>query len=290
MRVKDLQSPTLERILETNKVEEVVCRICFDIESEKNLLINPCKCRGSMRWVHEECLKIWVLASARDIKEAVCDVCKEPLKMEVTLERACSCKNLKEECFKLMMLPLVICLIGTIFAVIILYLIKGIQSGSLKAEEKTYFSLVIFACILIMFSLIVVCIKTARTAFTELRMKEWHIKCVPAALHLDETFDITHQTEISHRDNHEKMTETLIINNMIVIPDTARYRGNNIVTPMISQTILSRLNRNEESLNYFSRSNTSRSYANTARVMENYHEEISESLPGMVGSMSISRK
>ena len=289
-RAQGERSPIIERVIKLNKVEEMLCRICFDIESEKNLLINPCKCSGSMKWVHEECLKIWILASASDIKGAACDICKEPLKMEVTLERECSCKNMKEECLKLMLLPLIICLICTIFAVIILFLVKGLKSGDINTEELVYYSLVIFACSLILCSLIVICVKTTKAAFTELKMKEWHIKSIPAALHLDETFEASHQTEVSHLETNEKSGETLRITNTIVIPETARYRGNNIVTPIINHLVLSRLNRNEESLNYFSRSNTSRSYANTTRVLDNHHDEGNEDMPGMVASASISRK
>jgi len=36
--------------------EEEMCRYCFDTEGE---LIAPCKCTGSQRWVHEECLRKW---------------------------------------------------------------------------------------------------------------------------------------------------------------------------------------------------------------------------------------
>ena len=40
------------------KTDEFICRICFETETDNNLLIKPCKCTGSMQHVHENCLKI----------------------------------------------------------------------------------------------------------------------------------------------------------------------------------------------------------------------------------------
>lgn len=34
-----------------------ICRICMDIETKTNILLHPCKCKGTMKHIHEECLK-----------------------------------------------------------------------------------------------------------------------------------------------------------------------------------------------------------------------------------------
>ena len=57
-RVKDLEDASLDNVLKLNRVEDIMCRICFEDENDNNPLINPCKCNGSIRFVHEECLKI----------------------------------------------------------------------------------------------------------------------------------------------------------------------------------------------------------------------------------------
>lgn len=51
--------------------ESKLCRICYDdtVDSE---LISPCKCSGSIKWVHQSCLKKWVNTSKKDI----CPQCK----------------------------------------------------------------------------------------------------------------------------------------------------------------------------------------------------------------------
>ena len=62
------------------------CRICFaretrasdtdpeNLKSEglQRLLVNPCKCKGSMSYIHELCLVKWLLA--KNIRH--CELCK----------------------------------------------------------------------------------------------------------------------------------------------------------------------------------------------------------------------
>lgn len=40
--------------------EPNLCRICADEGTEDEPLISPCKCRGSIRYVHNQCLKSWI--------------------------------------------------------------------------------------------------------------------------------------------------------------------------------------------------------------------------------------
>ena len=46
------------------------CRICYDNTDEE--LIEPCKCSGSMRYVHRSCLDKWIYHK----KDNICPVCK----------------------------------------------------------------------------------------------------------------------------------------------------------------------------------------------------------------------
>ncbi|OUM68137.1 hypothetical protein PIROE2DRAFT_19919 [Piromyces sp. E2] len=62
-----------------NEVDNRVCRICFGgvndvLESGK--LISPCKCKGSMKYVHVNCLNEWRLTSANKSSYYQCDQCK----------------------------------------------------------------------------------------------------------------------------------------------------------------------------------------------------------------------
>ena len=38
------------------------CRICFDVETEKNKFISPCRCSGTSQYVHIKCSLVQILA------------------------------------------------------------------------------------------------------------------------------------------------------------------------------------------------------------------------------------
>ena len=54
--------------------EERVCRVCFCGE-EGGPLLAPCRCRGSVRWVHASCLNEWRSASANPMSFSTCETC-----------------------------------------------------------------------------------------------------------------------------------------------------------------------------------------------------------------------
>jgi E3 ubiquitin-protein ligase DOA10 len=66
------------------------CRICLDeADTEENPFITPCKCDGSMKFIHLSCLQEWLDSKRVSQKldgvysyyweELVCELCKEPL-------------------------------------------------------------------------------------------------------------------------------------------------------------------------------------------------------------------
>eukprot|EP01095_Lingulamoeba_sp_RSL-Kostka_P000298 TRINITY_DN1045_c2_g1_i1.p1 TRINITY_DN1045_c2_g1~~TRINITY_DN1045_c2_g1_i1.p1 ORF type:complete len:351 (+),score=39.08 TRINITY_DN1045_c2_g1_i1:65-1117(+) len=54
--------------------DERICRICFDDEVDDELL-NPCNCKGSMKYIHRNCLDKWRIISAKNDSIYKCDVC-----------------------------------------------------------------------------------------------------------------------------------------------------------------------------------------------------------------------
>lgn len=53
------------------------CRICFDIHGP---LYHPCKCDGSVKYVHQACLFQWI--QTRDNNHHHCELCKERYSIE----------------------------------------------------------------------------------------------------------------------------------------------------------------------------------------------------------------
>lgn len=73
-----------------SKIEEEaekVCKICFDttITKKTGKLIAPCKCAGSVKYIHEECLKTWLVSQNSDLNFATCELCHKFYKMEIKI-------------------------------------------------------------------------------------------------------------------------------------------------------------------------------------------------------------
>lgn len=236
--------------------EEFQCRICFETVPNTKNLIFPCKCSGTMKFVHEECLKIWILSSRQDIKEATCDICKHQFSMEIKLAKKCSCQIKSNECFNLFIFPIIIIIISTILSIVLAYLIQGIKQGTIKTEEKVYFSIVLLACFSILSALIFTLVKTVIRTFCIVKMDKWHIKSL-INYKFDQTFENINQTEAIN-------TESVIEPVQIMQPKLAWYRGRNIIVPEISQVVVARVI--QDRANYFSRQASHRSEYNTERV------------------------
>jgi len=70
-----------------------LCRICLDSsQTDTNPFITPCKCTGSLRLIHMDCLKSW-LASKKQSQyhdgvfsyyweELSCELCKSGLQLQ----------------------------------------------------------------------------------------------------------------------------------------------------------------------------------------------------------------
>lgn len=79
-------SRTVQRTMKEKK-ESSICKVCLGDESTKeNPLIYPCKCSGTMKFIHLDCLKQWfkqkVVSKTMDytsvysVKILECDLCK----------------------------------------------------------------------------------------------------------------------------------------------------------------------------------------------------------------------
>ena len=55
--------------------DDLECRICRG-GVEVGTLLHPCKCSGSIRYVHEECIKLWLQRT----RTKTCELCHHPFK------------------------------------------------------------------------------------------------------------------------------------------------------------------------------------------------------------------
>ncbi|KAM3625496.1 uncharacterized protein V6R79_012898 [Siganus canaliculatus] len=79
-----------ERLLleDSDEDEGDLCRICqMGEESQSNPLIQPCRCTGSLQYVHQECIKRWLrskIGSGTNFEAiTTCELCKQKLRLNI---------------------------------------------------------------------------------------------------------------------------------------------------------------------------------------------------------------
>uniref|UniRef100_A0A3Q1GMP5 RING-type E3 ubiquitin transferase n=1 Tax=Acanthochromis polyacanthus TaxID=80966 RepID=A0A3Q1GMP5_9TELE len=79
-----------ERLLleDSDEEEGDLCRICqMGEQSSSNPLIQPCRCTGSLQYVHQECIKRWLhskIGSGTNLEAiTTCELCKEKLRLNI---------------------------------------------------------------------------------------------------------------------------------------------------------------------------------------------------------------
>ena len=73
-----------------------VCRICLDPGELDNPLITPCKCSGSVKYIHLGCLKTWLAKRLNAVKNShcitinwlplSCEMCKAPFRYRIYMD------------------------------------------------------------------------------------------------------------------------------------------------------------------------------------------------------------
>ena len=63
-------------IYDTVSLSEPCCRVC-QCNSKEEILISPCLCSGSVKWINESCLIQWMKCSLKDS----CELCTKKIKI-----------------------------------------------------------------------------------------------------------------------------------------------------------------------------------------------------------------
>ena len=191
---------------------EKICRICFEAETSENSLISPCECSGSMRYIHEDCLKKWIYSRTRDPATFTCDVCKQLLRMEINVKTIFSCKELKNEIFKILLFPIIIIIISTIVTLLLIYLITSAADPEVTTSAKIYLSVILVACCSIDSALITLLYKSIRVGCFQVVINSWTILSNPdeAGSRIDDKEIIESKDELK-----KELDETVMITSTI---------------------------------------------------------------------------
>ncbi|KAH8995527.1 hypothetical protein EDB86DRAFT_1097648 [Lactarius hatsudake] len=69
-----LENNSIPRPASETDADQDTCRICSAPGELDQPLFHPCKCSGTIRYIHQDCLTTWLSHS----KKKTCDVCKYP--------------------------------------------------------------------------------------------------------------------------------------------------------------------------------------------------------------------
>jgi hypothetical protein len=144
-------------------------------ESKGNLLITPCKCSGTVKYIHEECLKTWIISQEGDIDEGQCELCKTQFLMEFKIGKQCSPKeSVKNGWSPFLYLPVLFAVMIMLFLVIYL-LAERYISISQGNNEKGYTIALMITCGISGLVLLLLIVNTLKEICLVAKLEEWHI-------------------------------------------------------------------------------------------------------------------
>ncbi|VDK88365.1 unnamed protein product [Litomosoides sigmodontis] len=74
-------------ISSTETIVEKFCRICHSFGSFGDPLISPCRCTGSLKYVHISCLLHWLTICAHKLKRPIiCELCRYKYRLRNTID------------------------------------------------------------------------------------------------------------------------------------------------------------------------------------------------------------
>ena len=59
--------------------DEKICRICYEEDENISKLLYPCACSGSIKYIHDHCLREWIKTKNIRIKNYKCELCHKKL-------------------------------------------------------------------------------------------------------------------------------------------------------------------------------------------------------------------
>ena len=76
-----------------------ICRICYENEIPMNKIVAPCKCKGSIKFIHVKCLKKWIRTRQCEHKyKKYCEICGYKFTMKRSREKTTIKKFCKTLC------------------------------------------------------------------------------------------------------------------------------------------------------------------------------------------------
>lgn len=132
--------------------EEILCRICHEDKSSGKL-ISPCKCRGSLQFVHEKCLNEWI--KMKDGSR--CEICDTSMNTSIIFKKEASIK-MKIAFVSLTLLVIICCCLPFFMIIDDAISLSGENLNSEKLNSITLFSSVFIFVFFIFGFITILCV------------------------------------------------------------------------------------------------------------------------------------
>ena len=162
-----------------------ICRICFekDYNETNNTLLHPCKCTGSVKYIHDHCLHEWINKMYFKNKQILhqvpkCELCSYEFDIYYQFELFFS----KDKCKAYVKKMIQECLIGIfsiLLGVVLIYVLIDISS-KINSSKLIKVCGIIFGtvCLIVIAVIMGLKLKEIKHIIYEPKFKDWFIKNV----------------------------------------------------------------------------------------------------------------
>lgn len=235
--------------INSRRDDRPICKICLETELDSHKMIFPCKCKGTLKFVHEECLKTWLVSLNTDINEPSCELCKTAYIMHYDIGYKCSCKDGLTEGLINTLFMILLLVVITMLTLILYLLFEKHFEGAKNTRDESYIIGLILICIFSILVLLALIINVFRTSFCARQLKSWNF----VNQQLDENEESEDLSELSVLDRLEvplvmTLPKNIVLKGVkvetpVLIPSlNPIMRNGRLVafTPMLGQSLVSR--------------------------------------------------
>ena len=162
-----------------------ICRVCFekDLNETNNTLLHPCKCTGSVKYIHDNCLREWInkmYFKNKHILQQVpkCELCSYEFDIYYQFELLFS-KDKYKAYIKKMIQECLIGIFSILLGIVLIYVLVDISSKINSSKLIKVCGIIFGAVSLIVISVIVgLKLKEMKQIIYEPKFKDWFIKNV----------------------------------------------------------------------------------------------------------------
>jgi hypothetical protein len=229
-----LQSSSPANVDEPVRGDEATCKICMEGDVAEYHLLTPCKCAGSVKYIHEECLKTWIASHSEQIDKSCCELCKTPYTMTITMTHQCSPAHAyKQRSAGLVFMPVLFVVLAILGFVCYLLLSSALPDSD-SDQARMYTIALLAVCIVTSLIVLVLVLNICKSACILSSVASWHILSQehPEVLRF-------RATDVLNESGPPVDQQNLMDDEVLVVPRTVVVQGRAVLTPVLRPCLTS---------------------------------------------------